>query len=66
MLAVRANINGTWPAMVAARKPAIERRGGDMLERRRPLIDPWAGYCAKPATGGEVAPTGAGAAGAQA
>jgi integrase len=41
-------------------------RRSDLFEKRRRLMEAWAGYCAKPAASGNVVPIGAGAAGAQA
>jgi integrase len=31
-------------------------RRGDALEKRRKLMEAWAGFCAKPAAGGDVVP----------
>jgi integrase len=49
-------------ALAHAIPSAVEAayRRGDLFEKRRRLMDAWANYCAKPATGGKVVAIGGG------
>jgi integrase len=47
-------------AHVVKSKVEAAYRRGDLLEKRRPLMEAWAGYCAKPASDGKVVPIGSG------